>query len=76
MEQTPVTDGSAIAGRTLAEARIPQQTGLIVIALGKHTDTGLDFVFNPSADTRIETGDDVIVLGDTAQMERLRAYVS
>lgn len=75
MEQTPVREGSGIAGKTLEEARIPQETGLIVIAIGKHSDAGLDFVFNPSAKTRIEAGDDVIVLGDSRQIERLRGYV-
>jgi voltage-gated potassium channel len=75
MEQTHVTEGSRIAGRTLAEARIPQETGLIVIAIGKHGKAGLDFVFNPSGTTRIDTGDDVIVLGDSKQIERLKAYV-
>jgi voltage-gated potassium channel len=75
MEQTHVTAGSSIAGQTLDEARIPQETGLIVIALGKHTEAGLDFVFNPSAATRIDEGDDVIVLGDPDQIERLKAYV-
>ena len=75
MEQTQVREGSSIAGKTLEEARIPQQTGLIVIAIGKHTDAGLDFVFNPSRDTRIDSGDDVIVLGDPNQIDRLRTYV-
>jgi len=75
MEQTHVAEASPIAGRTLAEARIPQETGLIVIAIGKHTDAGLDFVFNPSATTRLDAGDDVIVLGDSSQIERLKSYV-
>jgi len=75
MEQTSVTERSRIAGKTLAEARIPQETGLIVIAVGKHSKTGLDFVFNPSGTTRIDPGDDVIVLGDSEQLERLRHYV-
>ena len=74
MEQTHVTEGSAIAGLTLGEARIPQETGLIVIAIGKHLDSGLYFVFNPSATTRLDAGDDVIVLGDEGQIERLKAY--
>lgn len=75
MEQTSVGEGSRIAGRTLEEARIPQETGLIVIAIGKHTKAGLDFSFNPSASTRLEPGDDVIVLGEPAQIEQLRKYV-
>jgi voltage-gated potassium channel len=75
IEQTPVSEGSWLAGKTLEEARIPQETGLIVIAIGKHTDAGLDFVFNPSRATRLNAGDDVIVLGDPSQIESLRAYV-
>jgi voltage-gated potassium channel len=75
MEQTSVNEHSSIAGMTLGEAKIPQQTGLIVIAIGKHSAAGMDFVFNPSATTRIEAGDDVIVLGDSAQIERLKRYV-
>ncbi|MGD2047473.1 MAG: potassium channel protein [Gemmatimonadota bacterium] len=75
MEQTSVNERSSIAGKTLGEAKIPQQTGLIVIAIGKHSATGMDFVFNPSAATRIEAGDDVIVLGDSGQIDRLKEYV-
>jgi len=75
MEQTAVPEGSDLAGKTLQEARIPQETGLIVIAVGKHTGTGMDFVFNPSGATRIDPGDDVIVLGEPGQIERLRKYV-
>jgi voltage-gated potassium channel len=75
MEQTSVAPDSRIAGKTLADVRIPQETGLIVIAIGKHGKTGLDFVFNPSASTRLEPGDDVIVLGNSDQIERLKQYV-
>ena len=75
MEQAHVTERSAIAGRTLAEARIPQETGLIVLALAKHTRAVAQFVFNPTAETRIDAGDDVIVLGNASQIERLKAYV-
>lgn len=57
------------------EAKIPQKTGLIVIAI--HKDHGIkpDFVFNPVADTRMEAGDHIIVLGTTEQIEKLQAYV-
>lgn len=75
MEQTAVPEGSGIAGKTLEEARIPQETGLIVIAIGKHSETGMDFQFNPSGPTRLDAGDEVIVLGEPSQIERLRTYV-
>ena len=73
MEQMTIDEESPLAGRTLVEARIPQETGLIVIAVRKG-DSEEDFVFNPVADTRIEPGDDIIVLGREPQIEKLREY--
>jgi voltage-gated potassium channel len=76
MEQVSVREGSSLAGHTLAESQIPQETGLIVIAIGKREHVGHDFVFNPTAGTRLEPGDDIIVLGDQAQIEKLKTYMS
>jgi voltage-gated potassium channel len=72
LEQTTVTEASRIAGKTLSEARIPQETGLIVIAIGKPAALGHDFEFNPSGETRLDAGDDVIVLGRGEQIDRLQ----
>lgn len=76
MEQIEIGSRSPLAGRPLAEARIPDRTGLIVIAMRKH-DLGGDgrFVFNPMADTRAEPGDHLVVLGTEDQITRLRAIV-
>ena len=76
LEEATVSEESSAAGCTLAEARIPQETGLIVIAIRKRGRIAADFVFNPSADTRLEAGDEVIVLGEPPQIEKLKAYVS
>ena len=76
VEQTTIDQASKLAGRTLAEARIPQETGLIVIALRKEGDTPRDFLFNPLADTRLQAGDEMIVLGQDEQIDRLRDYVN
>lgn len=73
-EQAAIQPNSKLAGLTLAEARIPQETGLIVIAVRKQTDETHQFVFNPVADTRLEPGDEMIVLGQPKQIDRLRAY--
>ena len=59
-------------GRTLIDARIPQETGLIVIAVRKQIDETREFVFNPAADTRLGIGDEMIVLGQPEQVDRLR----
>ncbi len=76
MEQTAIPEGSRLAGRTLAEARIPQETGLIVIGMRRNGDGPEgQFVFNPLADTRIASGDELIVLGRTEQIQQLREHL-
>ena len=56
----------------MAELRIPRETGLIVVAVRKDHKRRSPFVFNPSASTKIEAEDDIIVLGDEKQIESLR----
>ncbi|MDP2956932.1 MAG: potassium channel protein [Longimicrobiales bacterium] len=75
MEQTIVGAMSEVAGKTLQEAKIPQRTGLIVIAHRKKTAQRHEFVFNPVADTRLDAGDEIIVLGKEEQLARLREVV-
>lgn len=75
MEQTVIGEKSEVAGKTLMEAKIPQKTGLIVIALRKKESAKHEFVFNPVASTRLEAGDEVIVLGKEDQIARLRQVV-
>ncbi len=76
VEQAPVSASSSLAGKTLAEARIPQHTGLIVIALKKKDQQGHGFIFNPVASTRVDSGDEVIVLGTGDQIARLKQFVN
>ena len=73
-EQAASQPDSKLAGLTLLEARIPQETGLIVIAVRKQTDETHQFVFNPVADTRPDPGDEMIVLGQPTQVDKLRRY--
>ncbi len=74
MEQMQATS-RRVVGQTLADAKIPQETGLIVIAVRKE-GAGDGFHFNPASDTRIEEGDDLIVLGTDEQIDGLREYLS
>lgn len=81
LEEATVGKKSRFAGGTLKSARIPQETGLLVVAVRKlNGDGGKDqeagFLFNPSGDTTLEPGDEVIVLGRTDQVEDLRSYLS
>lgn len=75
IEQMKVSEGDDIVGTTLEEARIPQETGLIVIALRRGGEGG-EFQFNPGPDTRVEAGDELVVLGQRDQVDRLRDYLS
>ena len=74
MEQIEIDDDSSVAGSTLSEVRLPERTGLIVIALRKGAERS-DFLFNPVASTRLEAGDEMIVLGMDEQIAELRRVV-
>jgi voltage-gated potassium channel len=79
LEQETVMADSPFAGRTLMEAQIPQNTGLIVIAMRRpegDEDADYQYVFNPVASTRLEPGDVMIVLGRPEEVQKLREYVN
>jgi len=75
MEQASIGPDSRLAGLTLMDARIPQQTGLLIIALRKLKDEKHHFVFNPAAETRLDPGDEMIVMGKPEQIAQLKDYV-
>ena len=75
IDQATVGAGSKVVGLTLGEASILNETGLLVIAIHKFGQPYEDATFNPDASTRLEAGDDLIVLGDDKQVQRLRAYI-
>jgi voltage-gated potassium channel len=74
VEEVAIADGSPLAGRSLSEARIPQRTGLVVIAL-RHGGEARPFTFNPGPETRVDAGDVMIVLGRREQISVLREVV-
>ena len=80
LEQETVMASSPMAGQTLMDARIPQNTGLIVIAVRKKNPEGSEeeysYVYNPVATTRTEPGDILIVLGSPEQIRKLREFVN
>lgn len=59
-----------LAGRTLAEARLPQDLGLRVLEIERRGAPGPDR-FVPRADTVLEIGDQLVLLGPTEALERL-----
>lgn len=80
LEQETVHASSPVAGQTLMDARIPQNTGLIVIALRKKNPEDAEeeysYVYNPVASTRLEPGDIMIVLGSPEQIQKLRKFIN
>lgn len=71
IEGVTVSEGSALAGRTLGEARIREQTGLLVIA----TARGESYEFNPGSARRLQPGDELIVCCSSAQRQALSQLV-
>lgn len=76
MEQAEISPDSRLVGKTLAQAQIPQATGLIVIALKKEGSAPGGFVFNPVANTELHAGDELIVLGTEEQIDELMAFLA
>ena len=74
IEEVVVPPGSPFAGKTLRDADIPAKTDLIVVAVA-HPDSG-KFDYAPKADTRMEEGAALIVLGDVAKLPRLERLVA
>lgn len=71
LEEAEVAEGSGLAGKTLVEAKIPQQTGLIVLAVRTGGLSG-QARYNPGPDTHLQPGDIVIALGRLDQVDVLR----
>jgi TrkA domain protein len=59
IEWVTVDGDSAVAGRTLAEANVRQETGVSVIAIQRGEET----IANPGAETTIRAGDTLVALG-------------
>jgi voltage-gated potassium channel len=66
-----VAAGAVVAGRTLAEARIPEQTGLVVVAV--RPAGGSAFSYSPAPATRLDPGAVVIVVGERERVARVEA---
>lgn len=63
-----VTNGSALAGKTLSEARIRDLTGALILALRQSNGR---FVTNPSANSVITAGEVLIAIGTADQLSAL-----
>ncbi len=70
MEEIDIPETSAFSGKSLAEAGIPQRTGLIVLAVRHIKEKKWNF--NPGPDYILTRDDMMIVLGEPEKIEKLR----
>jgi voltage-gated potassium channel len=74
LEEVYIDKLSKIAGMSLLEAKIPEQTGLVILALRKQGED--KFRFNPRSHELLEAGDLIIVLGTGEQIDKLQAIAN
>ncbi|MFH1243493.1 MAG: NAD-binding protein [Pseudomonadota bacterium] len=68
LEELLVGEGSRLNGVTLVDSGIRQDTNIIILAIRKKNGK---MTFNPSSQTRIESGDTLISLGGVSDLKRL-----
>jgi len=68
LEEIEITDGCSFAGKSLKDVHVRAKTGVLVIAYHRE---GLPIKVNPDADTILQLGDVLIVLGNENQIETL-----
>lgn len=71
LEEATVPPNSPWIGKTLADARVPQRTGLIIVALRRNDKHH----FNPPATMILESNDTFIVIGTIDQARKLKDYL-
>jgi voltage-gated potassium channel len=73
MEQVKIQEGAELVGQTIVEAGIRQKYGLIVVAI-RRVDGTMDF--NPSPESVIRAGDELVVLGRPQSVKALGERVA
>lgn len=70
LEEVVIFKNSSLIDKSLKEVKIPEKTGLIVLAIKKHKSEKLSF--NPSSDEILKKGDTMVVLGTEEQVNELK----
>jgi voltage-gated potassium channel len=68
IEEVKVAAGSPLAGRSLAQAHIHRDLGVVVVGIARPTG---ELLYNPPPDTVVEADAVLIALGQRRQLERL-----
>lgn len=67
-EEIPIFDNEEYIGKKLRDTNISRELNLLVVAIRRKEG---EMIFHPSADTEIEEGDLLIVIGKADSMQRL-----
>ena len=67
-EQVEIAGGSSFRGKTLREANLRETIGVLIVAI-KRADGQMKF--NPDPDDRMHEGDQLVALGNAAQLKAL-----
>jgi len=70
MEQVLIGDGAPLAGRSLIDAHLRQQFGVVVVGIQRATG-GMEF--NPAPESVMRVGDYLVVLGQARNLRELEA---
>jgi voltage-gated potassium channel len=73
IEQVLVAEGCSISNRSLGELHLRRDVGVIVLAI-RRADANM--VFNPAAETVLQAGDHLIVMGDSEKVRKLEMMVA
>jgi voltage-gated potassium channel len=73
MEEATVSAGSRLVGVPLRDSGLRQTLDIIILSIVKPDDT---LIFNPSADTRIDAGDTLIVVGKKDSLLQLEEILN
>ncbi len=70
LEDVVICENSIILNKSLREVKIPEKTGLIILAIKQNNSEKL--VFNPNSNQVLGIGDTMVVLGTEEQIIQLR----
>jgi voltage-gated potassium channel len=70
VEEVAVSEGSALAGKTIEEAKLEEKTGALLVALKKAETKGYEF--NPPKGRKIQENDILIFIGSPEKLSALR----
>jgi voltage-gated potassium channel len=73
IEQVRVSTRCSFAERTLAEMHGQRELGVIVLAIRKAEG---EMLFNPPAESKIEAGDHLIVMGEADRLQKLEQLLA